>query len=296
MAEEVEKLAPQYCRPGEPAIANHQLIHHVVHNDMPCRRANLCTHLRRGARDLDPALRLRVGNLPEDSGSLSPSAIGDFTKTQIECGRWAGGPMSFQLSRPKNSRRGWQSSWRGDEFLPRVEAFCSTTGGQLLSFCCLEPPTGSRYSPFKNHICWKVPREDKDRFSNPHQILLLCRATTSIFDVDGAKKNQFFAHVLPDSMGAWPRSPRGGWRVPPECCRFSSRHQEGQRQHPFPPSVRSLWAKTWYGRRIAPPALSLRWVKLVPNFSKSSQFAATTRSMGSSSLEKRKNSAQPCAR
>ena len=117
---------PQYNRPGGPAIAFHQLIHHNVHNDMSRRRAHLCTHLRRGARNLDPPLRLKGGNLPEDGGSLSPSAIRDLAKVQNECTRWVGEPMSFQLSRPKNSRGGRQSSWRGDEFLPRVEALSST--------------------------------------------------------------------------------------------------------------------------------------------------------------------------
>ena len=38
--------------------------------------------------------------------------------------------MSFQLSRPKNSRGGRQSSWRGDEFLPRVDALISEPTGE----------------------------------------------------------------------------------------------------------------------------------------------------------------------
>ena len=48
------------------AIAYHQLIHHDVHNDMTRRRARLFTHLGKGARNLDPPLRLEVGNLPKD--------------------------------------------------------------------------------------------------------------------------------------------------------------------------------------------------------------------------------------
>ena len=42
LAEEVLEHAPQYSRPGDPAIANHpHLNHRDVHNDMSPRRTGL---------------------------------------------------------------------------------------------------------------------------------------------------------------------------------------------------------------------------------------------------------------
>ena len=83
----VLELAPQYCRPGGPAIANH-LIHHVVVNDMPRRRAGPRSSFRKPkAGDLEPPLRLKDGNLP-------PSDLGDCAAGGLQAIFWALSPIN----------------------------------------------------------------------------------------------------------------------------------------------------------------------------------------------------------
>ena len=55
LAEEVENLLHQYCRPGEPAIANHQT-HHEVNNELSSRLVKECgipSHSHRAGRSCE---------------------------------------------------------------------------------------------------------------------------------------------------------------------------------------------------------------------------------------------------